>query len=208
MSVQQADDLSALRLVSVPDTGPPFDGDPFAYAAATAAAAAFAWDRGRVQLGSAAAPGESAAAGASTAAGTATCARTEHAAGMARAQTPGDWPGQFARLLAEALGGARPMRQVLPWTSERARVHLRGLAPLFSCGQRPRVLRVMMTRPAHEVIEMTVIVGVGARTRALAVRLEQTAPRGLPGPPGRTAQAGTGTAVHPVRWICTDVEAA
>jgi Family of unknown function (DUF6459) len=197
MSVQQADDLSALRLVTVPDTGPPFDGDPLADAAAVAAATAFGWDRCPVQLE----------------AGAATSARTKHTAGLARPQPPGEWPGQFARLLAEALAGARPMRQVLPWTSERARVHLRGLAPLFSCGQRPRVLRVMMTRPAHEVIEMTVIVGVGTRTRALAVRLEQTAPR-LSGPPGypvpgRTGVPGsTGPTTDPVRWVCTDVAAA
>jgi Family of unknown function (DUF6459) len=208
MSVQQADDLSALRLVAVPDTGPPFDGDPLAYAAATAAAAAFGWDRGRVQRGGGAAAGEPAAPGGARDGGATTRPPTEHAAGMARPQTPGDWPGQFARLLAEALAGARPMRQVLPWTSERARLHLRGLAPLFSGGQQPRVLRVMMTRPAHEVIEMTVVVGVGTRTRALAVRLEQTAPRHLPGPPGRTASDGNGAAVRPVRWICTDVEAA
>jgi hypothetical protein len=188
MSAQLADDLSALRLVAVPDTGPPFDGDPLAAAAAAAAAAAFDWDHGPARHGTGAA---------------------EHAAGMARQQTLGDWPAQFARLLAEALAGARPMRQVLPWTSERARVHLRGLAPLFSCGQRPRVLRVMMTRPAHEVIEMTVIVGVGPRTRALAVRLEQTAPRHLSGQPGRIAPGSNKTAAaDPVRWVCTDVEAA
>ena len=73
--------------------------------------------------------------------------------------------------------------------------------PLFGGGQRPRVQRVLMNRPTRDAIEMTVVVGVGTRTRALAVRLEcgtlpQRATR-----PQRTGQA-------PQRWLCTAVEAA
>jgi len=207
MSVLQADDLSAIRLVMVPDTGPPFDGDPLAAAAVADAAKAFGWRR--VTQGIEAGFGDLAAAGESAEGGANAWSQTKRQAGMAGPpQAAGEWPGQFARLLAEALAGARPMRQVLPWTSERARVHLRGLAPLFSGGQRPRVLRVVMTRPTREVIEMTVVVGVGARTRALAVRLEQTAPRRVAGP-GHAALGATEAASTPaLRWICTDVEAA
>jgi hypothetical protein len=47
------------------------------------------------------------------------------------------------------------------------------------------VLRVLTTRPAPGVIEMTMVVVTGPRTRALAVRLE-----------------------HGDRWLCTDIEAA
>ena len=79
--------------------------------------------------------------------------------------------------------------------------------PLFGGGQRPRLLRVITTRPTREVIEMTVIVGVGARTRALAVRLEQATPRRPRAQAGHTTRDDTATA-GPPRWVCTDIEAA
>jgi Family of unknown function (DUF6459) len=159
-------DLSALRLVPVPDVGPPFDGERGELQAAAglpfpplpAAEVVPSSDRSRVP------------------------ARN---AGTDRFESAAEWPQQFARLLAEALAGARPARQILPWTSERARLHLHNLTPLFGGGQRPRVLRVIASRPTREVIEMTVIVRVGTRTRALAIRLE-----------------------HTQRWVCTDIEAA
>jgi Family of unknown function (DUF6459) len=168
------DDLSALRLVPVPDVGPPFDGEFLADTAASLAA-------GEISL-----------------------ARTESGNPMAstdaigRSESPGEWPRHFARLLAEALAGARPVRQILPWTSERARGHLHRLMPLFGGGQRPRVLRVIATRPTRDVIEMTVIVSVGTRTRALAIRLEHMTPPRRPSPAIPAAP----------RWVCTDIEAA
>ena len=73
-------------------------------------------------------------------------------------------------LLAEALAGVRPVRQLLPWLSERGSVHLHRLLPLFADGHRPHVTRVLTTQPAKDVIEMTLVVTVGPRTRALAVR--------------------------------------
>jgi Family of unknown function (DUF6459) len=169
------DDLSALRLVPVPDVGPPFDGELLASAPAGDGAGQVAirpdWEYPNARTG------------------TATAERPE---------SPGEWPRHFARLLAEALAGARPVRQILPWTSERARGHLHRLMPLFGGGQRPRVLRVIATRPTREVIEMTVIVSVGARTRALAIRLEHMAPPRLP----------SLAAPQALRWVCTDIEAA
>ncbi len=191
-SASRGDDLPALRLVTVPDTGPPFDADPLAGAAAAPAAAA--GQRGSGWEG----PGAGIEAGRDrvTPPGTVTDAQ-------------GEWPRHFAWLLAEALAGARPARQILPWTSERARVHFRRLTPLFGCGQRPRVLRVITTRPAPGVIEMTAVVLVGARTRALALRLEQAAPLRLPGPAGHARQCETPAAPASVpRWVCTDIEAA
>jgi uncharacterized protein DUF6459 len=173
-----ADDLPALRLVKVPDW-PPFDGDP----AAGQADADRAHPSARIKTEG---------GGVLRAAGTA-----------GRLEASSEWAGQFARMLTEALAGARPIRQILPLTSERARVHIRRLTPMFDCGHRPHILRVIATRPTREVIEMTVVVAVGTRTRALAVRLEQpaTAPRQLarPGAPG---QGPWGT------WVCTDIEAA
>jgi hypothetical protein len=67
--------------------------------------------------------------------------------------------------------------------------------PAFNCAQRPHVLRVIITRPTRNVVEMTVIVRLGPRTRALAVRLETVQ---------RTASGGAAAA----RWLCTDIEAA
>ncbi len=188
------DDLPALRLVTVPDSGPPFDGEPLA----GAAPAAVAWQSGRDQ--DCRYPGGTVTGDCLTGAGRATDAPADR-------DPCGEWPQQFARLLTETLAGARPVRQVLPWTSERARVHLRRLTPLFSCGQRPRVLRVIATRPTREVIEMTVIVVAGSRTHALAIRLEQGAPRRQSGPAGQLARDRT-LAATPPRWICTDIEAA
>jgi hypothetical protein len=105
-------------------------------------------------------------------------------------------------MLTEALAGSRPARQIVPWTSRRAQSQfdrlLRGFRvdPGTAAGQ-PRILRVVTTRPAHDVIEMSVIAGFGKRTRALALRLE----RAKGGPPDAHVGAGD-------RWVCTDIEAA
>ena len=60
--------------------------------------------------------------------------------------------------------------------------------PLFQSGHQPKVLRVLTTRPAPNVVEMTMIAVIGPRPRALAIRLEHSA--------------------QPARWLCTDIEAA
>ena len=111
---------------------------------------------------------------------------------------PGDWPSKFAQVLAETLAGSRPPAQLAPWTTERARSHIRKLGPLLSAGQQPLVQRVITSAPTAGVVEMSVVVGFGPRVRALAVRLER-------------AQARPATAGHPARqarWLCTTVEAA
>ena len=82
-------------------------------------------------------------------------------------------PGQFAAFLVECLAGVRPARQLTPWLSKRGSVHLHRLMPLFTGEHQPRVLRVLTTRPTPGVIEMTMVVVTGPRTRALAVRLER-----------------------------------
>jgi hypothetical protein len=111
---------------------------------------------------------------------------------------PPGWPGTFAQVLAETLAGARPPGQIVPWTTERARRHIQRLGPLLAAREQPRVRRVVTFRPCAGVVEMTVIVGIGPRVRALAVRLERAGPRQAS--PGRDAQAA--------RWVCTAVEAA
>ena len=107
------------------------------------------------------------------------------------------WPRQFAVLLAEALAGVRPLQQVLPWTSGHASIQLRRLLPLFCGGYRPRILRMLTAMPSPGVIEMTLIVTAGPRTRALAVRLERAAS------PGQRAWRGKPA----TPWLCTDIEA-
>jgi Family of unknown function (DUF6459) len=222
-------DLSSVKLLTVPDAAPPFDGEvlparagamPGLPAAVPAPGTALAAGRpvgGIAEAARANAPvaeiggaaranapvaeigGEAARANAQVAGISA--AVPSQRRGTADTRRPGnsgpgtaaecDWTQQFAWLLVEALAGARPLRQLLPWLSDRARVHLRRVAPVLRCGQRPRVLRVLASQPASNVVEMSVIVGLGPRTRALAVRLEEA---GRPGQPGR--------------WLCTDIEAA
>jgi hypothetical protein len=120
------------------------------------------------------------------------------------------WPSQFAQVLAETLAGSRPPGQIRPWTSEQARRRIRQLGPTLAAEVQPRVRRVMTSRPAAGVVEMTVIVGFGPRTRVLAVRLEcdepphaDAGPYRRPGPYRSPSPAPT-----PARWICTAIEAA
>ena len=165
MPMQQAlvpEDLSAMRLLTVPDVWPPIDPPP------------------------------AAAAQCQRPTGSALVEQAGHRPGE-RGDGGHVWPRQFAVLLAEALAGARPLRQVLPWMSERGSMQLRRALPLFGGGHRPRILRVLTAAPSPDVIEMTLIVAAGPRTRAVAVRLE------------RSPQAQRRTAPP---WLCTDIEAA
>jgi len=113
------------------------------------------------------------------------------------------WPRQFALLLAETLTGVRPQQQIQPWLSQRGSLQLHRLLPLFNAGHRPRVLRVVITTPSTDAVEMTLVVLIGPRARALAVRLErrgQPATPGHPAGPARRDKPATG-------WVCTDIEA-
>jgi hypothetical protein len=128
------------------------------------------------------------------------------------AGTPGrsepDWPSQFAQVLAETLAGSRPPAHLLPWTTERARRHIRRLGPMLTGAQQPVVRRVVTSHPAAGVMEMSVVVGVGPKVRALAIRLEREQPQ----PPGLDQaaldQSPLEGAGRPGRWMCTAVEAA
>ncbi|MHB1875068.1 MAG: Rv3235 family protein [Streptosporangiaceae bacterium] len=119
-------------------------------------------------------------------------------------QSADPWPGRFAQVLAETLAGTRPARQIEPWTSQRARERISRLGPMLATGDRPRIRRLIASSPAGGVLEMTVIIGLGSRVLALAVRLERTdgQPRCGAGRPGR----GPGPRTGP--WRCTAVETA
>jgi hypothetical protein len=99
--------------------------------------------------------------------------------------------------MVEVLAGVRPHRQLVSLATDRVRARIRVLAPLLACDQRPRVARIVTSRPAAQVVEMTVVVNLGPRSRALAMRFEHVAAR--PAAPGWPAR--------PARWLCTAIEA-
>ena len=118
-------------------------------------------------------------------------------AGTAAAGPGGALPWQFAQLIVEIMAGLRPPRQIVGLTTDHARAQARRLAPLLASDRRPRIQRIVTSRPAARAVEMTVIVSIGPRSRALAMRLEHLAAR--PATPGRPAR--------PDRWLCTAIEA-
>jgi hypothetical protein len=106
------------------------------------------------------------------------------------------WSRQFAQVIAEILAGARSPRQLAPWTTERVRDRISLLTQTLTPGQRPRIRRIVTSRPAARVVEMTIVLSFGPRSRALALRLEQLS--GRPPAPGLPAR--------PARWLCTEIE--
>jgi hypothetical protein len=76
----------------------------------------------------------------------------------------------------------------------------------MATAQRPRLRRVIVRSPADGIVEMTVIVWLGARACALAVRLEHGHDGDRPDPTEPSAAAGPQT--RPSRWYCTAIEAA
>jgi Family of unknown function (DUF6459) len=185
-------DPAAVRLLAVPDSAPPYDDEALAAAASAERKAPARPGPARPGPGRGPhpePPPDSAGSGGDD---------QDHGV------TPG-WPSLFAQVLAETLAGSRPPGQIVPWTTQRARSTIQRLGPTLSAGQpatrqRPLVRRVVTSRPSHDVLEMTVIVGFGPRIRALAVRLERSVP-------DNTAPPGT-AAGRPARWLCTAVEAA
>ncbi len=106
------------------------------------------------------------------------------------------WPRQFAQVIVEVLAGSRSPRQLVSCTTERVRAQIDLLSQALATGQRPRIRRVMTSRPAARVVEMTVVISFGPRSRALAMRFEHLpARRPVPGRPAL-----------PARWLCTAIE--
>jgi hypothetical protein len=176
-------DAAAVRLLAVPDTAPPYDDAPATrpeQERAEGCGAAWTEERGSLR------PSDEGRR------------RLKAPGGERTANTAPGWPSQFAQVLAETLAGSRPQGQITPWTTDQARRLIRQLGPMLAAGSAPRVRRVVASRPAAGVVEMTVVVGCGPRIRALAVRLEQEGPHRAS--PGRAARAA--------RWVCTAIEAA
>jgi len=106
------------------------------------------------------------------------------------------WPRKFAQVIVEILAGSRPSRQIAAYTTERVRAHVDDLAQVLASGQRPRIQRIVTSRPAASVVEMTVVVSFGPRSRALALRFEHMPAR----------QPAPGLPARPARWLCTEIE--
>ena len=173
-------DPAAVRLSTVPDSAPPYD-DELALAGGSLASGTplvTAADRRPGPAGDHEAASD----------------RGQPAVGRAAAALP----SQFARVLVETLVGTRPPRQLTSWTTERARSRIQRMGPLLTAGQPAQLRRVVARHPAADVIEMTVLLSVGPQIKALAVRLEHTAPR----------PASLGRPTRPGKWLCTQVEAA
>jgi Family of unknown function (DUF6459) len=193
-------ELSALRLVRIPDAAPPFDCET--HGAACPAARDLITADTRASGPGAADPVDvtrraAAARAGEYRAGPAQPGTPSAMAGSAMAGTTAAWPRQFAQVMVEILAGMRPPRQIVPWTTDRVRAQIRHLGPLLVSDRPPRIQRIMTSRPAACVLEMTVIVSLGPRSRALALRLEHVAAR--PAVPGLQAR--------PARWLCTQIEA-
>jgi Family of unknown function (DUF6459) len=187
-------DPAAVRLCLIPDSAPPYDTE--AAAASAPGTTGAASPAGRTGPGAAELPGQAERRPGSPGPWQPSARPGSRGGPGSRAPSPG-WPGQFAQALAETLAGSRPPRQLVPWTTERARERIQRLGPQLSAGQQPRVRRVVTFHPTADVLEMTVVVAFGIRVRALAVRLERTGG-------GQAAASGPG----PARWLCTTVEAA
>jgi hypothetical protein len=213
-------DLTELRLVKVPDTAPPYDcethgancpalRDLFETGIADPLTLPDAWgprpgidSSRRPGVDSSRRPGVDSGRRPGTpeldvpageaAATVPAAARTAAAAGTTAA-----WPWQSAQVMVEILTGVRPVRQVIPWATDRVLAQIRGVIPGFTSDRRPRIQRVVTSRPAAGVVELTVVAYIGTRTRALAMRFEHVAARA----------AAPGLPPRPARWLCTAIEA-
>jgi hypothetical protein len=99
-------------------------------------------------------------------------------------------------MIVEILAGARSPGQLASCTTERAREQFGLLRQALPAGQRPRIRRILTSQPAASVVEVTVVLGFGSRSRALAMRFERL--------PGR--RAAPGRPARPARWLCTEIE--
>ncbi|WP_435743015.1 Rv3235 family protein [Nocardioides sp. SYSU DS0663] len=113
------------------------------------------------------------------------------------------WSRRFAQAAVEIVGGDRPVTQLLRWTSTTVYADLERRAQLVARagGHRPGQGRPQPVRPKvmsvhtcfldRQVVESSIHVRYGPRSRALAARFEQR--------PGRHADEGA-------RWVCTALD--
>lgn len=93
-----------------------------------------------------------------------------------RSELPAPAPRAAAavRLLLEVVTGERPVRQVAGWVSPRVLAGLERRSPgqRTALGRRPMLRSLRVTEPAEAVAEVSAVVALGERVRAVALRLE------------------------------------
>jgi Family of unknown function (DUF6459) len=181
---------TSLRLITVPDTAPPYDCDTHGAACPALRDPAGRDPAGVDALGTGQPPEPAPAAGPASPAGSASPANA-----LAPDRLGPAWPLQFAQVVVEILAGARSPRQIVPCTTDHVRAQIGALMPLLASGHRPRIQRILTSRPTAHAVEMSVVVSVGPRSRALAIRCEH-----LPARP-----AAPGLPARPARWLCTEL---
>jgi hypothetical protein len=87
---------------------------------------------------------------------------------------PRSWSALLAQGIAEALSGHRPPQQLIRWTDEDVYEMLthRLAVRVRAEGARPLVRSVRICRPRMGAVEVTAVIEVAGRSRALAFRLE------------------------------------
>jgi Family of unknown function (DUF6459) len=104
-------------------------------------------------------------------------------AGRAECPVPaaGDWAGRFVQAVVEVIAGDRPLQQLIRWTDARVysdlsrRVRILGLTTSAASRhrtERSHVRSVHIYQPHPDAAEVAAHVRHGARSRAVAARLE------------------------------------
>jgi Family of unknown function (DUF6459) len=193
---------SELRLITVPAGWPPYDCESHGAACPVARAAALAKPNVSHQAPALAGPPRPTApplAPVQSTAGQGAAGQGsagQSSAGQSSAGQATALPRKFAQVIVEILAGSRPLRQTVGWTTDRVRAQIGDLTQVLASDQRPRIRRVVTSQPAASVVEMTVVVTFGARSRALAMRFEHMPAR----------QPRPGLPARPARWLCTELE--
>jgi hypothetical protein len=188
---------SELRLITVPAGWPPYDCETHGAACPVARAAALTKPHISHQAPAPAGPPRPTApplAPDQSSAGQSSAG--QGSAGQSSAGQTTALPRKFAQVIVEILAGSRPLRQTVGWTTDRVRAQIGDLTQVLASDQRPRLRRVVTSQPAASVVEMTVVVTFGARSRALAMRFEHVPAR----------QPRPGLPARPARWLCTELE--
>lgn len=117
----------------------------------------------------------------------------------------------FAQALVEIISGDRTLTQLVRWTTAEVyeelhhRVHTLATCPLPAAHpsvprrRRPRVASVHVSQPRDRVAEVAARVDHGARSTALALRLERRVGA------RRVCAGGAVRRVAEERWVCTAV---
>jgi hypothetical protein len=193
---------SELRLITVPAGWPPYDCETHGAACPVARAAALTKPHISHQAPPPAGPPRPTApplAPDQSMAGQGSAGQSsagQSSAGQSSAGQTTALPRKFAQVIVEILAGSRPLRQTVGWTTDRVRAQIGDLTQVLASDQRPRIRRVVTSQPAASVVEMTVVVTFGARSRALAMRFEHVPAR----------QPRPGLPARPARWLCTELE--